>query len=463
MCRLKPNGLLNRFFFLLLDLAQTSEFQTRFSAWIRWAANAIAQPDPELPPPKQFKQKHPVPVLVNYDSDPGPDFWSKFPSCYATSGKSTICPIKLRNLAWALNYQNKDLLEAVCSDLTRGADIGCKGAARRATVSGNADSTREFGEHVTDAVADWLVSGFAAGPFLPAVRPANAKVNGMMCRQKPNGSVRIILNLSAPKGSSVNDGIDSDDFPTTMSSTQKWLAVLDKAGRNCLIVKLDWASAYKHLAVRAEDIPLQYFNWLGMDFVELCLVFGCASSAGLYDRLAKLVLALVLLYCKFPPDMVCQYLDDVCGAAPAGTQDLHRFEAAYRHVADHLGVMLAPTTDPDKAFSPCTHGTVLGVYYDTMSWTWSIPQEKYARLLNQIRHADSAEQLKQHEIWSLVGRILHYAPLVPDGKFFISELIKANSFSKDRNEWVVVTAKLRRQLHFWWCMLKTLNGVSTIP
>jgi hypothetical protein len=366
-------------------------------------------------------------------------------------------------LAWALNYQNKDLLEAVCTDLTRGADIGCKGAARRATVSGNADSTREFGEHVTDAVADWLVSGFAAGPFLPAVRPANAKVNGMMCRQKPNGSVRIILNLSAPKGSSVNDGIDSDDFPTTMSSTQKWLAVLDKAGRNCLIVKLDWASAYKHLAVRAEDIPLQYFNWLGMDFVELCLVFGCASSAGLYDRLAKLVLALVLLYSKFPPDMVCQYLDDVCGAAPAGTQDLHRFEAAYRHVADHLGVMLAPTTDPDKAFSPCTHGTVLGVYYDTMSWTWSIPQEKYARLLNQIRHADSAEQLKQHEIWSLVGRILHYAPLVPDGKFFISELIKANSLSKDRNEWVVVTAELRRQLHFWWCMLKTLNGVSTIP
>jgi hypothetical protein len=344
-----------------------------------------------------------------------------------------------------------------------GADIGCKGAARQPTVSRNAVSTLEFAEQVTDAVADWLVSGFAAGPFHPSSRPANAKVNGMMCRQKPNGSARIILNLSAPKGSSVNDGIDSDEFPTTMSSTQKWLAVLDKAGRKCLMVKLDWASAYKHLAVRMEDIPLQYFNWLGMDFVELCLVFGCASSAGLYDRLAKVVLALVLLYSKFPPDMVCQYLDDVCGAAPAGSMDLQKFEDAYRHVASHLGVLLAPTTDPDKAFSPCTRGTVLGVCYDTMNWTWSIPQEKYARLLNQIRTADSAEKLKQHEIWSLAGRILHYAPLVPDGKFFISELIKANSFSKDRNEWVVVTAELRRQLHFWWCMLKTLNNASTIP
>jgi hypothetical protein len=253
-----------------------------------------------------------------------------FPSCYATSGKSTICPIKLRNLAWALGYRNKNLLEAVCTDLTIGANIGCKGAARQPTVSRNAASTLEFAEQVTDAVADWLVSGFAAGPFHPSSRPANAKVNGMMCRQKPNGSARIILNLSAPKGSSVNDGIDSDEFPTTMSSTQKWLAILDKAGRKCLIVKLDWASAYKHLAVRVEDIPLQYFNWLGMDFVELCLVFGCASSAGLYDRLAKLVLALVLLYSKFPPDMVCQYLDGVCGAAPAGSPDLQKFEDAYR-------------------------------------------------------------------------------------------------------------------------------------
>ena len=65
-----------------------------------------------------------------------------------------------------------------------------------------------------------------------------------------------------------------------MSSTRKWLQVLDKAGRGALIMKLDWASAYKHIAVRPEDIDLQFFSWLGMDFAELCLVFGCRSSAG---------------------------------------------------------------------------------------------------------------------------------------------------------------------------------------
>jgi len=243
-----------------------------------------------------------------------------------------------------------------------------------------------------------------------------------MCRQKPNGSARIILNFSAPKGASVNDGICNDNFPTTMSSTKKWLEVLDKAGKGALMAKLDWASAYKHIAVRLQDIDLQYFNWLGMDFVELCLVFGCHSSAGLYDRLAKVVLSIVLLYSKFPADMVCQYLDDVCAAA--GSTDLHKFQQAYREIAQHLGVLLTPTTDPDKAFEPTTHGAMLGVYYDTIAWTWKIPEEKLARLLQQIRSALSTDRLQLHDIWSLVGRILHYAPLVPGGKFNISELIK---------------------------------------
>ena len=143
-------------------------------------------------------------------------------------------------------------------------------------------------------MAGWLEKGFAAGPFSAEDVPAVAKVNGMMCRPKPSGAVRVILNMSAPAGRSVNDGIDSGEFPTVMSSTAKWVAVLNRAGRGCLMTKVDWADAYKHIRVRAEDRILQWFSWLGKFFVELCLVFGTASSPGLYDRLAKLVLNLAL-------------------------------------------------------------------------------------------------------------------------------------------------------------------------
>jgi hypothetical protein len=228
-------------------------------------------------------------------------------------------------------------------------------------------------------------------------------------------------------------------------------------------MKIDWACAYKHIAVREEDINLQFFHWLGKDFIELCLVFGGRSSAGIYDRLAKLVLNIVVLYCKFPADMVCQYLDDVCAATASDCTKLQQFEAAYREVAAHLGIKLAPTTDPDKAFSATTTGVVLGVRYDTIAWTWSIPHEKLARLLHQIRSAMSADWMRQCDVWSLVGKILHYAPLVPSGKYNISALIQAHSLSSDRNDQVTLPPQFKQQLQFWWIMLKTVDGVSSIP
>jgi hypothetical protein len=99
-------------------------------------------------------------------------------------------------------------------------------------------------------------------------------------------------------------------------------------------------------------------------------------------------------------------------------------------------VLLAPTTDPDKAFRSTTEGVVLGVHYNTVDWTWHIPAEKLARLLGQIREIDSRQWIRQHELWSVVGRILHYAPLIPGGKFNISELIAAHASTQDRMDWV---------------------------
>jgi hypothetical protein len=179
--------------------------------------------------------------------------------------------------------------------------------------------------------------------------------------------------------------------------------------------------------------------------------------------LAKTVLDFVIRYSKFPPEMVIQYLDDVCAAAPKGCDSLAKFVDAYRKIAADVGVQLAPTTDPEKAFDGATSGVVLGVHYDTVKWIWAIPTEKLARVLSQLRTALSEDSLAQHEVWSLVGRILHYAPLIPDGRFNIVELIKAGSMSTDRNATVEMTADIRRQAYFWWVMLKTTTGLASIP
>ena len=416
-----------------------------------------------LPAQKNFVPKFKLPAVEDYKSDPGPGFWAAFPVNRCRTGSPLISAIALMSLSLAVGLRDADRLNLVLDDLKKGADIGCFGDPRGPTHSKNAASCWEFADRITDAIAGWVDKRFVAGPFTAEEVPTDAKVNGIMCRPKPNGTVRVILNLSAPAGMSVNDGINSNDFPTSMSSTSKWVECLNMAGRGALMTKIDWSDAYKHLHVRPEDLHLQWFSWLGKYFVELCLVFGTASSPGIYDRAAKLVLDLVIRLSRFPANLVCQYLDDVCAVAPAGSTSLDVFRQTYQSVAKQLGVRLAPEDDPEKAFAPRTDGTVLGVRYDTVNWTWQIPSDKLLRLIAQIDLALTADVLQQQEIWSLVGRIIHYCPLIPTGRFNINHLVRVNSFSRMKRVWVPLDTACRRQLHFWRVILLATNGSVSIP
>ena len=215
--------------------------------------------------------------------------------------------------------------------------------------------------------------------------------------------------------------------------------------------------------MRAEDVNLQWFRWCGRNFAELCLVFGCVSSAGLFDRLAKLVLFIVRTRAALPARWVCQHLDDVVACAPANTSFLHAFDAEFSRVADLLGVRLAPRDDPDKSFAPSTQGVIFGIFYDTVTWTWAVPQEKLIRLLHAIKDAINSESVPQREIWSIAGKIINIRPLVPNGRFHIFFILKAQQFSTDPQALVPVGPDLKRQLAFWLDLLPVCSGVASIP
>ena len=431
--------------------------------WLHRWEDFSSKPIPPLPPPKVFSPKFNLPILEDYRKDAPSSYWDAFPKNFSFPAKSFVNHVKLRELALDCGFKNLALLDLICTELEFGADIGCTGEYRRPGTASNAPSAYENGQKVSDAIADWCSKGFVLGPLPDREVPKEAKFNGIMTRSKPNGSVRIILNLSAPVGSSVNEGINSDDFPATMSSTTKWLEALWTAGKGCLIMKSDWSDAYKHCNIRKEDINLQWFKWCGMNFAELCAVFGCVSSAGIFDRLAKLVLFIVRTRAGMPANLICQHLDDVVACAPADSVLLQKFDAEFSLVADLLGVRLAPRADPDKSFAPCTRGVVFGVLYDTTAWTWGIPAEKLCRLQHALQDAITADFVTQQEIWSIAGKILHVRPLVPNGKFNIFFILKAQRFSDDPATRVPITAGLRRQLTFWLHMLPVCSGVASIP
>jgi hypothetical protein len=413
---------------------------------------------------KQFKPKFPnIPVRTDYRRPAGSEFWTEFPTNFICPGKPSLIKKKIKWWADALGCSDPDRLQRVLQYIEKGADIGCKGAARLPSRSNNAASAFDFGPQVTDAIAEWVQKGYAYGPVDAAAVPPAAKISGIMVRPKPNGSVRVILNLSAPKGRSVNDGIDKTEFPATMSSTAAWIAVLNEAGRGCLITKTDWAAAYKHICVRAEDTDLQWFSWCGKFFKELCLIFGGVSSAGIFDDAAKLVLDLVCRRASFPRSMVCQHLDDVCAAAAAGSDSLAQFDAAFKEIAADVGVELAPRDDHDKSFAPCTAGVVFGVHYDTVSWTWAIPDDKLATICIMLEQAMVQEELPAKTVRSLVGKLIHVKALVPGGRFNIDKVMRAYKAAAKTEGSVAISSACRRQFRFWHIFVRVCSGRVDIP
>ena len=388
-------------------------------------------------------------------------FWDNFPANKTFRAVPGMNCEALREMVSKYGTSDQARVDRVIGYIENGADIGCRGVYRCSTVSGNAASAYESGREVTDAIAGWIVDGYAAGPVDEDEVPAGAKINGIMVRKKPNGSARIILNLSAPKGMSVNDGITADEFPAVMSSTAAWVEVLNRAGVGAWITKTDWASAYKQVTVREEDIVLQWFEWGGKFFAELCLIFGSASSAGIFDDAAKLVLDMVCRVTGFSREMICQHLDDIC-AASSDRGRLEKFDSGFKAVAAKLGVKLAPRDDHDKTFAPCQKGVVFGVEYDTVAWTWALPEKKKWGIVAAIRKATESQSMTAKEVQSLAGKLINIRPLIPAGKFNIDYIMGALAESSSADS-ITLSGDCKRQLAFWEAAVIACNGGLSIP
>ena len=150
-------------------------------------------------------------------------------------------------------------------------------------------------------------------------------------------------------------------------------------------------------------------------------------------------------------------------AVRANSTILHRFDQEYFFVAQQLGIKLAPRDDPEKSFGPSTSGTVLGIQYDTEAWSWCLPQEKLIRLMHNLKDMLSVDGVEQKAVWTVVRKILNIMPLVPTGKYNVDHLIRANSESENRHHWVVVTPAMKRQLFFWYSIIPTCGGATSIP
>ena len=96
----------------------------------------------------------------------------------------------------------------VVGRFVNGADIGYRGDCRAGADENNQSALRRHAA-VTAAIEVELAAGTTKGPFRDPPFPGFV-VNPLSARDRSDGGARLILDLSAPRGESVNDGIDAE-------------------------------------------------------------------------------------------------------------------------------------------------------------------------------------------------------------------------------------------------------------
>ena len=247
-----------------------------------------------------------------------------------------------------------------------------------------------------DSLASFVQAGHIAGPIslenLP-YDPNNLKLISLFGKPRPHGGkLRLINDLSSPKGRSFNDGIPLsvlNDINMEVAQIQHVVRTLLLCGKGARLSKHDLAEAFQILAVHPsqwEKQAIKIFN--SSYFLCLKMCYGDRQAAHRFSRFHEvLIWNLTAPNCQIPGRQLHMCIDDLIAITPGFLADTHlkEFDEEYSSVVKGLQLSEKPP-DPSglKAFVNLPVGELLGFLVDADNHTWSLSDEKFNKIIDSI-------------------------------------------------------------------------------
>ena len=368
----------------------------------------------------------------------------------ATSLDPPSTPVNIVSLSAELKHHpDEQFIASLIHDLQWGCNIGYAGP-RSARITPNLKSAYLHPEAVSAALVKEVSNGHTAGPF-PTPPIPNLQCCPLGVVPKKDGSWRIIMDLSSPHGSSVNDFISKDDFALHHATFDQALTLVARYGTNALMAKLDIKSAFRLCPVLSEDRELLGIHWQGKFYVDLRLPFGLRSSPYLFNRLAD-AFEWLLKNNHRVKDLM-HYLDDYFTVGPANSPVCANNVKTIIQVGSTVGIPLAP----NKLEGPTTRLTFLGILIGSSCMETSLG------IIERTSILVLAQQVSQKRTsvsdWETKLR-LPYHPCRPH---FLRRLIDLSTSARLPHHHVTMNREARRDITWWLQFLPTWNGRAIIP
>ena len=263
------------------------------------------------------------------------------------------------------------------------------------------------------------------------------------------------MHLSAPPDSSINDGIDKEEFTLRYATIDDAVQMINRLGSNSLLAKIDIKSAFRTLPVRVEDRELLSICWRQKYYVDCCLPFGLQSALFIFNQYAE-ALEWILRHNYLIPNII-HYLDDFLIVGKPSSAECKIALQKMLHTCKQLGFPIAER----KIEGPTTVITFLGILLDTATMELHLSHDKLEALTSLLRQWNSTKKkTTKRELLSLIGKLSFAAKVIPAGRIFLRRLIDLSTSVKKFHHHITLTAGARADIKWWQDFLPGWNGVS---
>ena len=367
-------------------------------------------------------------------------------------------PLILANWAKLLdNHPEKSFVQLILGGIQYGFRVGF--SYTQQTLKGKPRNLLSTQDH--PAVVDAYISKeLALGRIVhipdPGILPwFHCSPIGIIPKKHKPDKWRLIVDLSAPDGHSVNDGIEKALCSLTYISVDRVAETVLQLGPGTLLAKMDIKEAFRIVPIHPSDRLLLAMQWKGKWYIDKVLPFGLRSAPLLFTALADAVEWVIrqkgVMY-------IWHYMDDFILAGGPDSDQCAAFIALALQVFRVLGIPI----ELSKSEGPATTLSVLGIEIDTVAMQLRLPADKLRRLQEATAAWRGRKCCTKRELLSLIGSLQHAATVIRPGRSFVRRMIDLSCSRKHVEARIRLNREFRSDLEWWFHLAAVWNGVSIL-
>ena len=295
------------------------------------------------------------------------------------------------------------------------------------------------------------------GPFKTCPFSSGIKISPLnSVPKKDSNERRVILDLSYPKGNSVNDFISKEFYleekiDLMYPKVDDLVQLIKAKGKGCLLFKVDLRKAFRQLSLCPSSYRFAAYMWKKHIFFDTVLAMGSRSSSYCCQSVTN---AIVFIMFKIGIS-VLNYLDDL---ASAEQKNLAEFSyRTLKAVLKKCGI----EENTEKACPPATIMNFVGVLFNTEKMTVEITPERLEEIKTLLKLWLSKENASIKEVQSLLGKLNFVAACVKPARIFFSRMLKwLKMLYKLDDKQYEIPIFFKKDIAWWDRFLLTYNGVS---